>query len=460
MAALNQERFTPATDDTIEELRNGAKNVNTSKSTSFWLSVWKTWCEGKSIALEIEEHEPAELNRLLEKFYAEVKNKNGEDYEPDSLRVMIAAFDRHLKDKQYPLSIVKDREFHSSKQVLERKAKLLRQAGRGKRPNKARNLTKEEEELLWKENKFGSTTPEALVNTMWWLLTQHFGLRGRQEHHDMKADDFQLCKDDNGVEFVQFTEGQTKTRQGGLHTKHRDFQPRMFAVGGERCPVALFKQFVSRRPQKLKTTGPFYLSIKTNRRPDDNVWFKAQPMGENKINDMMKSIVADTILESSDKKFTNHSARKTVVSKLKKANVERSGIVKVTGHKNIQSLDDYDEANEDEQRQLSYAISGRNNINPQPPVSREVHSRQEPLASSAQKPISMPNSAAFGLNQSSTSLNPTMMRAQEQNLLNTFNYCQVSFNFKSCKSSRPTIPSVKPIKRRRVHIIESDSDSD
>ena len=303
MAALNQERFTLATDDTIEELRNGAKNINTSKSTSFWLSVWKTWCEGKSIALEIEKHEPAELNRLLEKFYAEVKNKNGQDYEPDSLRVMIAALDRHLKDKQYPLSIVKAREFHSSKQVLEGKAKLLRQAGRGKRPNKVRNLTKEEEEVLWKDSKFGSTTPEALVNTMWWLLTRHFGLRGRQEHHDMKVDDFQLCKENNGVEFVQFTEGLTKTRQGGLHTKHRDFQQRMFAVGGERCPVALFKQFVSRRPQNLKTTGPFCLSIKTNRKPDDNVWFKVQPMGENKINDMMKSIVANTILESSDKVY-------------------------------------------------------------------------------------------------------------------------------------------------------------
>ena len=78
---------------------------------------------------------------------------------------------------------------------------------------------------------------------MWWLLTQHFGLRGRQELHNMKVNDFQLCKDDKYVEFLQFTEGQTKTRQGGLHTKHRDFQPRMFAVGGERCPVALFKQF-------------------------------------------------------------------------------------------------------------------------------------------------------------------------------------------------------------------------
>ena len=99
----------------------------------------------------------------------------------------------------------------------------------------------------------------------------------------MKVDDFQLCKHYNGVELVQFTEGQTKTRQGRLHTKHREFQPRTFAVGGERCAVALFKQFVSHRLPKLKTTAAFYLSIKTNRRSDDNVWFKVQPMGENKI---------------------------------------------------------------------------------------------------------------------------------------------------------------------------------
>ena len=126
----------------------------------------------------------------------------------------------------------------------------------------------------------------------------------------------------------------------------------MFAVGEERCPVARFKQFVSRRPQNMETNGAFYLSIKTNRKPDDNLWFKVQPMGANKINPMLKGIVADTILKAPTKKFTNHSARKTVASKLKKASIERSGIVKVTGHKNIQSVDDYDEANEDEQRQL------------------------------------------------------------------------------------------------------------
>ena len=87
-------------------------------------------------------------------------------------------------------------------------------------------------------------------------------------------------------------------------------------------------------------------------------------MGENTISNMMKTAVAGTSLEESHKEFTNHSARNTTVSKLKKANVERSDIVKVTGHRSVQSLDDYDEADEEEKRRLSSAISKRNYENP------------------------------------------------------------------------------------------------
>ena len=85
-------------------------------------------------------------------------------------------------------------------------------------------------------------------------------------------------------------EAPTKTKQGGLQSKNRDFQPRMFAVGGERCPVVLFKQFAERRPLNMQWSGPFYLSIKRNRKVNDNVWFKIQPMGENTISNMMKTI--------------------------------------------------------------------------------------------------------------------------------------------------------------------------
>ena len=39
----------------------------------------------------------------------------------------------------------------------------------------------------------------ALTNTAFWLLIQHFGLRGRQEHHDIKMEDFCFAKDNRTV---------------------------------------------------------------------------------------------------------------------------------------------------------------------------------------------------------------------------------------------------------------------
>jgi len=56
--------------------------------------------------------------------------------------------------------------------------------------NRSKSLLNEEEETLWKSGQLGSGNSRALINTMWWLLTQHFGLRGRQEHHNMKVEVF------------------------------------------------------------------------------------------------------------------------------------------------------------------------------------------------------------------------------------------------------------------------------
>ena len=61
---------------------------------------------------------------------------------------MMALLDRHLKNKGCTLSIVCDREFSSSKEVLEDKVKGLRLAGRGKCPNKAQQVSEEEEKIL------------------------------------------------------------------------------------------------------------------------------------------------------------------------------------------------------------------------------------------------------------------------------------------------------------------------
>ena len=91
----------------------------------------------------------------------------------------------------------------------------------------------------------------------------------------------------------------------------------------------------------------FYLSSKRNRKFKHLV--QTKPMGENTITNIMKVSVAGTSLKESGKKFTNHSARKTTVSKLKKAKIVPSEhIANVTSHRGTNFSNDYDEADEEE----------------------------------------------------------------------------------------------------------------
>ena len=64
-----------------------------------------------------------------------------------------------------------------------------------------------------------------------------------------------------------------------------------------------------------------------------------------------------------------YNARKTTVRNTKESNVERSDIVEVTVHRSVHSLGDYDQADEEEQRRLSLAISKRNMNTPVPRTS-------------------------------------------------------------------------------------------
>ena len=132
-----------------------------------WVKVRKSWAAQKGYEDSIEKYEPEALTKILEEFYATVCKKDGEDYEPDSLRVMVTAIDRYLTEKEYKHSIIREKEFKSSKQVLEGKAWLLRQQGKGKRTNmyKSRSLTQTEENELWEKKKLGKGSPQVLVQT-------------------------------------------------------------------------------------------------------------------------------------------------------------------------------------------------------------------------------------------------------------------------------------------------------
>ena len=107
---------------------------------------------------------------------------------------------------------------------------------------------------------------------MWPLWTQHFGLQDFQEHTTKRFKNFIDLRDINGCQYIKFLLDSTKTRQGGARPKQRGAIPKMFAVGGERCPVRLFKMYLSKRHDDLKNSGRCYLTPKQNVLQTDEIW--------------------------------------------------------------------------------------------------------------------------------------------------------------------------------------------
>ena len=67
-------------------------------------------------------------------------------------------------------------------------------------------------------------------------------------------------------------------------------------------------------------------------------------------------MVSNSPLNNSGKKLTNHSARRTVINKMRRNNIPKSDIIAVTGHRTEAGLDAYDSGDEDQQFHLSRAI--------------------------------------------------------------------------------------------------------
>ena len=65
MADASSERFPNVETYTIQELQNKAKNKNTSTSTKFWITVFKSWAKQKRFPEEIATYEPSELDTAL-----------------------------------------------------------------------------------------------------------------------------------------------------------------------------------------------------------------------------------------------------------------------------------------------------------------------------------------------------------------------------------------------------------
>ena len=98
--------------------------------------------------------------------------------------------------------------------------------------------------------------------------------------------------------------------------------------------------------------SPLYLASIV--KPSSHIWFKKQPLGKNSLGSFMKSMSEAAGLSG---KHTNHSVRRTMISTLRKENVEPLNIIALAGQRNLKSLDSYSSTSTKQQKDMSLKLS-------------------------------------------------------------------------------------------------------
>ena len=143
-----------------------------------------------------------------------------------------------------------------------------------------------------------------------------------------------------------------ESRQGdGLY---RAFRPKANSTNTRRCPVCNYLNFASDRPDKIKKpVAPFFLAVNHSRAPDNPIWYNRAPLGKNKIGEFLTKAAKNAGLPGN---VTNHSVRKTCISRLMDAEVPVNYVAQLSGHKNLKSLDSYKTASDEHQRKMSFGF--------------------------------------------------------------------------------------------------------
>ena len=157
------------------------------------------------------ENTSAAEQQLAKKFVLRARKKNGEEYEPSSLRGFLQSVDRHLRIKGCTFSLLNDKEFCEVQDILKKKQKQLKAIRKGNKLNSADAITDEEIEEFYRAGVLGNKTPRALLNTVWMNNCIYFGMRPGQEQRDLCWGDLELKTNADGLRYVKFsTERQTK----------------------------------------------------------------------------------------------------------------------------------------------------------------------------------------------------------------------------------------------------------
>lgn len=277
--------------------QNAMENKNTHRKTGADMRILTAYMRSLNEMRLPEAIPPTELDKYLSSFFLVVRKSDGSEYEPCSLRAMLASIERYLRFKNYPLSLTRDSAFSNMRNVLKLKQQTLRSIGKGqKTPSEISpsSLAREGKIAhLFKSQEMGPYTPSSVVFTLCFYFCMYLRLRKSTENKKLLWGDIVLCKDESGREFLTFSSQMLRRTQGSSKMNMRQRSYRVWADPScpEKDPVTIYKFYAQKRPASVNTNfAPFYLGINVLYPTQGQLWYRPAAMGINKLNEMVRQI--------------------------------------------------------------------------------------------------------------------------------------------------------------------------
>ena len=181
----------------------------------------------------------------------------------------------------------------------------------------------------------------------------------------MTKSSFALGKDASGKEFIYQKRGEAdKNHNVNDDPFDTTGEGRVYATHLEKCPVQNYKTYISH----LNPSCEFlWQKARPSDVSDQTVWFCNMAVGEKILGNMMANLSTKYSLSQ---KYTNHSLRVTSLQVLDDAQIDARQVIRVSGHKNTDSLLNYARRlSAARKRKISSVLSNSAMNNPDPATS-------------------------------------------------------------------------------------------
>ena len=215
-------RFSTVDEIEIEKQLIDKNSINTHKATKVACNIFFVYLREKQIEIDIETVSSSQLNKILTKFYVEVRKKDGSMYSKSTLTSIRFGIQRLINQKRKDVNIIDSPEFSTANEIFHAQCVFLKKEGLGKVNHKI-PIAPEDMKKLYEHEVFNLDQPKSLQRKVFFDLMLYL-CRSRIENlRFLKKTDFALKVSKDGEYIEKVVDEMTKNRRENADAEEGEY---------------------------------------------------------------------------------------------------------------------------------------------------------------------------------------------------------------------------------------------